>query len=195
LEEHAQRARSAAPTASSHSPVPDIGVFDLLYFTLKKYLYLRSPHELVAISLWALHTFVFDRFMITPRLALLSPVRGCGKTTVLGLLSRLTYRAERSDHATPAALYRTIEEFHPTMLIDEADNMELSVPGPLRAVFNSGHSQDGSIIRMGRRFSTFAPMAIADRNAASTTAAALDHRPYGAGPAQRRIEETGLEEC
>lgn len=36
--------------------------------------------------LWILHGYVFDRFPITPRLALLSPIRACGKTTLLVLI-------------------------------------------------------------------------------------------------------------
>ena len=43
-------------------------------------------HEVIAIALWVMHTFVFDKFTVTPRLLLESPVRGCGKTTVLVLL-------------------------------------------------------------------------------------------------------------
>jgi hypothetical protein len=154
--------------------VPNL--FDLIYYTLERFLYLRR-HELVAITLWVLHTFVFDRFMFTPRLMLLSPVRGCGKTTALGLLSRLCCRAERCDHITPAALYRTIANYPPTLLVDEADNMELTSPGPLRSVLNSGHSLDGTISRVQkgatRRFSTFAPVAIA---AIGTLPLPLQHR-------------------
>src|SRR5690242_7590749 len=48
-----------------------------------------GPHEVVAIALWVMHTFVFEKFMVTPRLVLESPVRGCGKTTVLVLLEAL----------------------------------------------------------------------------------------------------------
>jgi hypothetical protein len=155
--------------------------FDLIYCTLDRYLYLH-PHELVALTLWILHTFAFDRFMITPRLALLSPVRGCGKTTVLGLLSRLVYRAERYDHITPAALYRMIEDYQPTLLIDEADNMNLSTPGPLRSVFNSGHSKGWT---MGERWSSSflnlrATGDCSDRDAAFAAAASRDHPPHGA---------------
>jgi Protein of unknown function (DUF3631) len=36
-----------------------------------------QPHELTAIALWVLHCHVYRRFMVTPRLALTSPVKGC----------------------------------------------------------------------------------------------------------------------
>ena len=91
------RTEKAKPPDGAGQTIPNI--FDLIFYTIERYLHLRQrPHELVTITLWIMHTFVFDRFMFTPRLALLSPVRGCGKTTVLGMLSRLTYKAERYDH-------------------------------------------------------------------------------------------------
>ena len=143
--------------------VPNI--FDLIFYTLKHYLYFRTEHGLVALSLWILHTFVFDRFMITPRLALLSPVRGCGKTTILTALNQLVCRPERHDDPSVASLYQGIDFARPTLLIDEADNLRLNRPGPRRSLFNSGHHQDGSVSRSigggSRRFSTFCPMAIA----------------------------------
>jgi hypothetical protein len=144
-------------------PVPNI--FDLILYTLKHYLYFKIEHEIVALCLWILHTFVFDRFMITPRLALLSPVRGCGKTTVLTGLSWLVCRPERHDDPSVASLYQSIDFARPTLLIDEADNLGLNKPGPMRTLFNSGHHQDGSVTRsyggVPRRFSTFAPLAVA----------------------------------
>jgi hypothetical protein len=51
------------------------------------------------------------------------------------------------------------------LLVDEADNLGLNVNGILRAVLNSGHRKGGSIRRVikgaPKKFSTFAPMAIA----------------------------------
>jgi len=37
-----------------------------------------TAEERLAVALWILHAHVFDRFSTTPRLALSSPVRGCG---------------------------------------------------------------------------------------------------------------------
>jgi hypothetical protein len=44
-----------------------------------------TPHQFVAVALWIAHTFVYQRFAVTPRLMMTSPVRGCGKTTLLDL--------------------------------------------------------------------------------------------------------------
>ena len=124
-----------------------------------------KPHEYIAVALWILHTFFFDRFSISPRLALTSPVNGCGKTTLLLVIKQLSYRPTRTDNATPAALYKIINNHRGTLLVDEADNAGLRENGLLKTIFNSGHLKGGNTLRVIRdevvAFSTFAPLAIA----------------------------------
>jgi hypothetical protein len=145
---------------------PRVNPLQLVQHLLGEYLALR-PHEYIAVALWALHTHTYDHIMVTPRLALRSPVADCGKTTLLDILSRLTARPAKFDAVTTAALYRLIDQTHPTLLIDEADNFGLALQpnGRLRAVFNSGHRSGGmvAISERGsiRKFATFSPLALA----------------------------------
>jgi Protein of unknown function (DUF3631) len=137
----------------------------LVHHVVAKYVDMK-PHERIAVALWILLTHIFERFMISPRLAFMSPVRGCGKTTALAVVEKLVRHPERMDNATPAAIYRLIDHFHGgTLLMDEADNLGLDVNGTLRAVFNSGHRAGGGFRRAikneVKHFSTFTPMAIA----------------------------------
>ena len=138
----------------------------LVHHLLEEYVALQ-PHQYIAVSLWALHTHCFDRFMVTPRLALRSPTPGCGKTTLFDILARVTARPRKFDWITTAALYHLIDEVHPSLLLDEVDNLGIALGhhGRLRAVFNSGHRKGGtgSLIEGGRRreFSLFAPLALA----------------------------------
>lgn len=103
--------------------------------------------------------------MVTPRLALISPVPGCGKTRELAVIEQLAFRPARMDNATPAVIYHLIDQHRGTLLIDEADNLGLRENGILRAVLNSGHLKGGNIRRliMGapKKFNTFAPVAFA----------------------------------
>jgi hypothetical protein len=146
------------PVGSNVTPL------DLVRAFLQDYVAI-DPHDYVAVALWAVHTHVFDKFMVTPRLVLTSPVRGCGKTTLVDVLSRLVARPEKSDNITAAAIYDTIDRERCTLLIDEADNLELSAKGALRAVLNSGHRKGGTIRRgTGKhrhKYSTYAPIALA----------------------------------
>jgi Protein of unknown function (DUF2786) len=156
-----ERAASSAPPSSA---APDVNALDLVHYILEDYADLKE-HEYVAVALWVLHTYVYQQFMVSPRLALLSPVRGCGKTTMLGLLELLAAKSERSDHISPAAIWWVVDQKRPTLLLDEADNLGLMNHGPLRAVLNSGHRKGGHITRIigggPKRFETFSPMALA----------------------------------
>src|SRR5262249_30103998 len=124
-----------------------------------------TPEERMAVALWILHTYVFDRFDVTPRLGLLSPVRGYGKTTLLILLDLLVADPYRTDNVTPAAIYYLLERRAHTLLIDEGDNLGLLNNSVLRSVVNSGHRRGGGVSRYvagrARKFPTFAPLAVA----------------------------------
>jgi len=162
------RSRPSAPEDNhpndDYAPNPHLNPLDLVHYILQQYVAL-TPHEYVAVALWVVHTHVYDRFMITPRLAVTSPVRGCGKTILLSIISSLAARVLKTDGITPAAIYRLVDAERRTLLVDEADNLGLGSIGPLRAVLNSGHRKGGSITRVvgdrPRQFSTFAPLALA----------------------------------
>src|ERR1700739_3638063 len=147
--------------ASSHSA---INLLDVVHHLLQRYVKLMA-HQFVAVSLWIVHTFVYQRFTVTPRLMLTSPIRGCGKTTLLDLIEALCMRALKSDSITAAAVYHAVDREHSPLLIDDGDNLDLAVNGVLRAVLNSGHRKGGKVTRcyhgQARSFATFAPAAVA----------------------------------
>jgi Protein of unknown function (DUF3631) len=153
--------------SQSDDPEERVNPLGLIHYLLQQYLELREPHEYVAVALWALHTHVFDCFMVTPRLALRSPVAGCGKTVLIDILAKLVAKPAKFDSVTAAALYHLIDEAHPTLLIDEADNLALGLQanGKIRAVFNSGHRKGGTVAIRDRgetrKFLVFAPLALA----------------------------------
>jgi hypothetical protein len=161
----AKHPQAAAPrTGANTSTRPQVNVLDLVLRLIE--LHINLTHEQrMATALWVLHSHVFGRFQITPRLALLSPVRGCGKTTLLILIEQLTADAYRSDNVTAASIYHEIGGRERTLLIDEGDNLALQTNNVLRAVFNAGHRRGGAISRFvggrSRKFAVFAPLAIA----------------------------------
>ena len=159
-----QTAGDAIDSGLPEEAAKEPNALELARFILEEYVDLK-PHEYITGALWVLHSHVFDRFMVSPRLAFTSPVNGCGKTTALAVIEQLAYRPQRMDNATPAVIYHLVDQSRGTLLVDEADNLGLCDNGPLRAVLNSGHRKGGNVRRLikGRpqSFSTFAPMAIA----------------------------------
>ena len=117
-------------------------------------------------ALWAVHTYLLGCFGISPRLAITSPEKGCGKTTLLDVLSGIIARPLPTANASAAAIFRIVESQQPTLLIDEADTF-LPENEELRGILNSGHRQGGSVIRTvgedfePRSFSTYSACAIA----------------------------------
>ena len=126
-----------------------------------------TPESRDAMSLWVLFTYILDKFTISPMLVLSSPERRCGKTTTLSLLSKLCHRPLSASNITPAALFRAVEAYRPTLLIDEADTF-LRSNDELRGILNSGHMKDQAFVirTVGKefkpkRFSTWGAKAIA----------------------------------
>jgi Protein of unknown function (DUF3631) len=122
------------------------------------------PGAADTLGLWTLHTYVFDVAEVTPRLAITSPEKRCGKTNCLRLLKAMCSRPLMAANITAAAVFRTVEMERPTLLIDEADTF-LERHKELRGVLNSGHDPDGAVMRvvkdLPQQFSTFSPAAIA----------------------------------
>lgn len=119
------------------------------------------------LPLWITFTWCIDAAYTAPILALCSPEKRCGKTTMISILSLLTKRPLPTSNITPASLYRSIEAFNPTLLIDEADTF-LSKSDELRGILNSGHTRRSAFVirtvgddHRPIRFNTFGAKAIA----------------------------------
>jgi hypothetical protein len=94
-----------------------------------------------ALVLFIVHAHVHDASDISPICAITSPLPNCGKTTLLRFVLALTPRPVATSNCTPAALFRTIEAHHPTLIADEGDTF-LQLSDELRGVLNSGHTRD-----------------------------------------------------
>jgi Protein of unknown function (DUF3631) len=162
--EEAEAAKGVKTAAATATPDNQPNVLELTRHVLQGYTDVQ-PHEYVGITLWVAYTHVFGRFQISPRLALLSPVRGCGKSNTLSLIEKLAPNATKHDHISAPALFRLIEQDASVMLLDEGDNLGLKIDRVMRSVLNSGHLRGGGITRVIRgqptTFSTFAPAAVA----------------------------------
>ncbi|MDP2834660.1 MAG: DUF3631 domain-containing protein [Pseudomonadota bacterium] len=64
---------------------------------------------------------------------------------MLSLLSRLSYRPVTASNISPAALFRSIDAWKPTLLVDEADAF-MRDNEELRGLLNCGHTRDSAYI-------------------------------------------------
>ena len=125
-------------------PVDGAALADTIAQTLAKYIALPDGAA-DAVAIWILHTYCLDSVFVSPFLTLSSPEKRCGKTTLLTLVSALSRRPMMSSNITPAALFRAIEKFKPSLMIDEADCF-IRDNDELRGVLNSGHTRVSAFV-------------------------------------------------
>jgi Protein of unknown function (DUF3631)/Domain of unknown function (DUF3854) len=123
--------------------------------------------DVVTVTLWIVLSYLVEAVDVLPILGIVSPEKRCGKTRLLTILSRLVHQALPCSSISAASIYRVIEKFCPTLLVDEADSF-LKDNEQLRGVINSGHTRGTAFaIRINpntmepERFSTWGPKAIA----------------------------------
>lgn len=120
----------------------------------------------VAVPLWVLLTYCYDSLRILPLLGVTSPEKRCGKTTFAEVLQGLVFNSVVASNISSAVLYRLIEKYKPTLMVDEADTF-LVDNDELRGVFNSGHTRKSAFVwRVNtetlepEKFSTWGPKAV-----------------------------------
>jgi hypothetical protein len=120
----------------------------------------------LAVALWTAMSWVHERSAVhSPILMVTSVERDSGKTTLLGVLGFLIRRSLLSVSVSAAALYRSIEKWQPSFVIDEADAIfrdnEL-----LREVINASWTRGQGVLRCQPEtnepflFPTFCPKVI-----------------------------------
>jgi Protein of unknown function (DUF3631) len=150
-----------------------------------------GDHEADAVALWSVAAHGFDGFYIFPRLFVKAPEKQCGKTTLLDVIGCLVSRKLSTESITPAATYRTIEAYRPTLLLDEVDTF-LKDNEEMRGVIDSGHKRDGAVVRVvgdnnePRCFSTWCPMVLAGIGNLPGT---IEDRSISIGLQRRRLDE------
>ena len=149
----------------SSEPVDGEALLRQLMDCLKRYVVMTEDQTLV-VALWIIFTWLHGKIAVhSPLLLVTSPQANSGKSTLLGVISFLACRALQSVSISGPALFRSIEKWQPTFVIDEADTV-LVHNEDLKEVVNSGWTRGQCVIRCDpdthepRPYSTFAPKAI-----------------------------------
>ena len=147
-------------------PVDTAWLLDELVYCFNLYLVLPDGAA-PALALWTMFSWTHDLSHVSPILCFASPEKRCGKTTALSLVKGLTPRSILASNITPAALFRSIEKWRPTLIIDEADTF-LRDNDELRGVINASHVREAAFVvrTVGENhdpqlFSTWCPKVIA----------------------------------
>jgi putative DNA primase/helicase len=148
------------------SPVSGAELLDEIRGAILRFCVLPD-HSVELMAAWVLHAWTHDTADISPILAFVSPEKRCGKTTALSVIGVLAPKSMHNVNVTTSVLFRVIEKFCPTVLIDEGDTY-LTDNEELRGLINGGHNRLSAYVWRSvgddhepMRFTVWAPKCIA----------------------------------
>ena len=132
------------PVEPWYDPVDGVAHLDSIFETLKRFI-AAKPEVLRAAALWTSFTWFIEDVRVAPLAIITSPEKRCGKTLLSTLMSRLCRDPLLASSITPSALFRSIEKWKPTLILDEADTF-LRENEDLRGLINSGHTRSTAFV-------------------------------------------------
>jgi hypothetical protein len=117
-----------------------------------RYVVLPSPQAADAVTLWTAATHAQPAWEHAPRLAVVSPLKRCGKSRLLDVVAETCHAPLITVNATIAAVVRSIGADPPTLLVDEADTLwgtrkQADANEDLRGLLNAGHQRNRPMLR------------------------------------------------
>jgi hypothetical protein len=117
-----------------------------------RYVVLPSPQAADAVTLWTAATHAQPAWEHAPRLAVVSPLKRCGKSRLLDVVAETCHGPLITINATIAAVVRSIGRDPPTLLVDEADTLwgtrkQADANEDLRGLLNAGHQRNRPMLR------------------------------------------------
>lgn len=103
------------------------------------------PHAAETVALWCMFAHCHDAAEHSPMLAIQSPEKRCGKTTMLNIVASLVPVPLPAANVTTPVIFRAIERFQPTLLLDEVETF-IRDNEEMRGVLNSGFTRDSAVV-------------------------------------------------
>ncbi len=133
-----------APVTIHPDPVDGAELLNEITATIQRHVIADAP-TIQAAALWAAFTWFIDVVDVAPIANITAPEKRCGKTVMLGALARLSCRPLAVSNIAPAALFRALELWTPTLLIDEVDAF-LAEHEEARGILNAGFTRDSAFV-------------------------------------------------
>lgn len=125
-------------------PVDGALLLDDITATIHRYI-IADVETIRAACLWSVMTWLVDSVRVCPIANITAPEKRCGKSELLTVLGRLSYRPLQVSGVSPAALFRCMELWRPSLLIDEVDAF-LAENEEARGILNAGFTRDSAFI-------------------------------------------------
>lgn len=157
-----------------------------------------DPEVVAATALWCMAAWLVDQLSVCPILLINAPEKACGKTQLLTVTGNLVPKPARAAGISPSVLFRMIEKYQPTLLVDEIETVLTREAEELRGLMNAGHTRDSAYVWRSvavgddfepKRFKVFGFKAIAGINA-DKLAETITSRAIVATLRKKRPEES-----
>lgn len=143
---------------------------------IKTYIVLESE-QADAAALWVAQTYVTHVADVSPIAIINAPERACAKTLFQTVLGRMAYRPLFASNASLSAMFRAIDSWGPTLMIDEADTF-FRDNADLHGMVNAGYKRGGTVLRAETAGDSFEPKIFPVYGAKSIAGIALEkHLP------------------
>jgi len=113
--------------------------------TLLKRFIVMNDEQADAVALWIAQTWFVENVEVLALLIITAPEKACGKSVLLDVVSRLSARPLMASNISTAGLFRSIEVWQPTMLIDEADTF-IREKLEFKGLINAGHTRSSAFV-------------------------------------------------
>lgn len=156
-----------------HEPVDGAALLSEVARTIRRFI-VCDPETVTATALWCVTAWLVDHVSTCPILLINAPEKACGKTQLLTVTGELVPRAAQAAGISSSVLFRMIERYKPTLLVDEIETVLTKEAEDLRGILNAGHTRPSAYIWRSvpvgddfepKRFSVFGFKALAGINA------------------------------
>lgn len=129
-------------------PVEGAALLDEIRALVSRYVIL-PPGAAVTLSLFALASHAIDTFNTASYVFITSPTPECGKTRAIEVLELVVRRSWRPAILTGPVLFRGVEQYEPTLFIDEAEvvRQRSDAAENIRAILHFGYRRGATVDR------------------------------------------------
>lgn len=115
---------------------------------LNRFVSFSDPNYTLPIALWTLCTFIYPHFDAFPYMVITSETKRSGKSRLSELMGFVCSNPMSSGAMTPASIFQSITNDHPTIFFDEAEVLSQESASVMRSVLNMGYRKGQTVVRM-----------------------------------------------
>jgi len=140
-----------------------IDVYRRVRTYIESVIFLRDIELYDVITIWIIGTYLFSSFRHFPYLHLRAE-KGSGKTLLMEILSAIAFNGQVLTNPNASTVLKLIKSMVPTLFIDEAEGLFAKTKSELMAIFNTGFSKNGVVIKNDEEYFTYCPKCFASIN-------------------------------